>query len=136
MHTEKLPLSAFIICLNEEEYLENCIRSLPMCKEIIVVDSGSTDGTIALIERLESEGWPITFMHNDWPGYAAQKQFALEQCKEPWCLSIDSDERLDEALQMLLPELVNAPESIVGWRVARRPFLIGYGYAHHIVSTP
>ena len=128
MTSEKLPLSAFIICLNEEEYLENCILSLPMCKEIVIVDSGSTDGTLKLIKKLEKEGWPIRFTHNDWPGYAHQKQFALEQCREPWCLSIDSDERLDEALQALLPELLNAPENIVGWRVARRPFLIGHGY--------
>ena len=67
-------------------------------------------------------------MHNDWPGYAAQKQFALEQCNEPWCLSIDADERLDIALQKDLPKLLNAPSKIVGWKIARRPFLIGYGY--------
>ncbi len=92
------------------------------------MDSGSTDGTIELIEKYVQDGWPIRFMHNDWPGYAAQKQFALEQCNEPWCLSIDSDERLDDALIELLPKLLEAPDEIVGWRIARRPFLIGHGY--------
>ena len=128
LSTEKLPLSAYIICMNEEEYLGNCIESLGQCAEIIIVDSGSTDGTVKLIKKYKKEGWPIKFIHNDWPGYAAQKQYALEQCSQPWCLSIDSDERLDEQLKQALPELLDADDTIVGWKIARRPFLIGYGY--------
>ena len=124
----KLPLSAFIICLNEEEYLGNCIESLEQCREIIIVDSGSSDGTRQLVQRYIDEGWPIRFVHEDWRGYAGQKQFALEQCSQPWCFSIDADERLDEALKDALPKLLEAPESTVGWRIARRPYLIGYGY--------
>ena len=128
MDTEKLPLSAYIICMNEEEYLGNCIESLSLCREIIIVDSGSTDGTVKLIKDYRKKGWPIKLIHNDWPGYAAQKQFALEQCNEPWCLSIDSDERLDEQLKQALPGLLETDETTVGWKIARRPYLIGYGY--------
>ncbi|MGK6312389.1 glycosyltransferase family 2 protein [Neorhizobium sp. DT-125] len=124
----KLPVSAFIICQNEEAYLGNCIESLAEFSEIIIVDSGSTDGTIALIQSYIEKGWPIRLFHETWRGYAGQKQFALEQCGEPWCFNIDSDERLDAPLRKLLPELVAAPQEIVGWRVARRPYLIGYGY--------
>jgi len=114
--SEKLPLSAYVICLNEIEYLGNCIESLQCCKEIVIVDSGSKDGTLELIEKYKSDGYPIKFIHNDWPGYAAQKQFALEQCSEPWCLSIDSDERLDEILKNELTSsagaLHDAPSSL------------------------
>lgn len=124
----KLPISAFIICLNEESYLGNCIESLAPCAEIVIVDSGSTDGTKALVESYIARGWPIRFLYEPWRGYAGQKQFALEQCTQDWCLNIDADERLDKALQDLLPSLVSAPGEIVGWRVARRPYLIGYGY--------
>lgn len=124
----KLPISAFIICLNEESYLGNCIESLAPCAEIVIVDSGSTDGTKALVESYVARGWPIRFLHEPWRGYAGQKQFALEQCRQAWCLNIDADERLDKALQDLLPDLVSASADIVGWRVARRPYLIGYGY--------
>lgn len=124
----KLPLSAFIICLNEEAYLGNCIESLGVCADIVIVDSGSTDGTARLVQRYIDHGWPIRFMHQEWRGYAGQKQFALEQCTQPWCLSIDADERLDETLQAALPRLLATDENIVGWRLARRPYLTGYGY--------
>jgi glycosyltransferase involved in cell wall biosynthesis len=126
--TPKLPLSAFIICLNEEAYLGKCIESLERCAEIVIVDSGSTDGTAALVQSYIDAGWPIRFMYEPWRGYAGQKQFALEQCSQPWCFNIDADERLDKALRELLPELLAASAEIVGWRVARRPYLIGYGY--------
>jgi glycosyltransferase involved in cell wall biosynthesis len=124
----KLPISAFIICQNEEAYLGNCIESLAEFSEIVIVDSGSTDGTIDLIRTYIGKGWPIRLLREAWRGYAAQKQFALEQCQEPWCFNIDSDERLDAALRKLLPELIRAPADLSGWRVARRPYLIGYGY--------
>lgn len=124
----KLPVSGFIICMNEEEYLANCIESLDQCAEIVIVDSGSTDGTQSLVQQYIDDGWPIRFIHEDWRGYAAQKQFALEQCRQPWCLSIDSDERLDDSFKAVLPELIEAPESTAGWRIARRAHLIGYGY--------
>ncbi|MBP1844705.1 glycosyltransferase involved in cell wall biosynthesis [Rhizobium petrolearium] len=124
----RLPISAFIICQNEEAYLGNCIESLVDFADIVIVDSGSTDGTIDLVQSYIDKGWPIRLFHEKWRGYAGQKQFALEQCREPWCFSIDSDERLDASLRKLLPELVTAPVEIVGWKMARRPYLIGYGY--------
>jgi len=124
----RLSISAFIICQNEEAYLGNCIESLVDFADIVIVDSGSTDGTIDLVQSYIDKGWPIRLFHEKWRGYAGQKQFALEQCREPWCFSIDSDERLDASLRKLLPELVAAPVEIVGWKMARRPYLIGYGY--------
>lgn len=128
MPANKLPLSAFIICMDEEQYIANCIESLGCCSEIIMVDSGSTDSTLKIIEKYIANGWPIKLIHNDWPGYAAQKQFALDQCTQDWCFNIDSDERLDEALKTVLPELLQVEKNVVGWKIARRPFLIGYGY--------
>ena len=132
--TVKLPLSAFIICHDEEAYIGNCIRSLDLCSEIVIVDSGSSDGTVDLIEDFQNAGWPIRLVHRDWQGYAAQKQFALVQCTQPWCISIDADERLDEALKTVLPTLLESPDEIVGWRFVRRPYLVGYGYTPRNVT--
>lgn len=124
----RLPISAFIICLNEERYLGNCIESLANCAEIVIVDSGSTDGTLSLIRSYIDKGWPIRVFQEAWRGYAAQKQFALDQCNQPWALNIDADERLDATLARAFPELIAADAAVVGWRVARRPYLIGLGY--------
>ena len=124
----RLPVSAFIICQNEEAYLGNCIESLREFKDIVIVDSGSTDGTLDLVRSYMAHGWPIRLFSEKWRGYAGQKQFALDQCREQWCFNVDSDERLDEALRAALPELLATGDSIVGWRIARRPYLIGYGY--------
>ena len=125
---DRLPLSAFIICLNEEDYLGNCIESLAVCREIVIVDSGSTDGTVALIQSYIDKGWPIRLFSEPWRGYSGQKQFALDQCTQDWCFNVDADERFDDALKAALPALLAAPDDIVGWRIARRPYLIGYGY--------
>lgn len=126
--TSLLPVSGFIICLNEEAYLANCIESLEGFSEIVIVDSGSTDKTAELVQSYIDKGWPIRFMYEPWRGYAGQKQFALSQCRQPWCFNIDADERLDAQFRQLLPGLLDAPAEIVGWRLARRPYLIGYGY--------
>lgn len=128
MTEQRLPISAFIICQDEAAYLGNCVQSLGACSEIVIVDSGSTDGTLELIRALQSDGWPIRMFHQKWLGYAAQKQFAMDQCTQPWLLNIDADERLDQDLRSILPRLIAAPESVVGWRVRRRPYLIGLGY--------
>jgi len=125
---DRLPISAYVICMNEAAYIVNCLLSLKVCAEIIVVDSGSWDGTLEIVRAFIEEGWPIRLISQKWLGYAAQKQFALEQCTLPWCLCLDADERLDATLRAELPKLIAAPAEIVGWRVSRRPYLIGYGY--------
>ena len=122
-----LPISAFIICQDEERFIEPCIRSLHMCAEIVVVDSGSTDRTFEILDRLSAEGFPIKLYREAWRGYGGQKQFALEQCQQPWCLSIDSDERLSPLIAQDLPGLIT--QDVAGWRITRYPYLDGFGYA-------
>lgn len=124
----KLPISAFIITLNEAEKIKDCLISLSGCAEIVLVDCGSTDETITIAQEMAECGLPIQTIHQDWLGYAAQKQFALEKCTQPWCFSIDADERLDDALRDALPALIDCDADIVGWRFARRGFLPGYGF--------
>lgn len=132
-----LPVSAFIICQNEADYLGDCLESLRGLAEIVILDSGSTDGTEAVVRRYQAAGWPIRFRHQPWLGYAGQKQAALDLCSQPWCLNIDADERLDDALREALPRLIGAPAAVVGWRLRRRPFLIGFGYTPpHVHERP
>ena len=123
--TPALPISATVICKNEEACIGKCLASLAGLSEVIVVDSGSTDGTLMIVGRLARDGLPIRLIHQDWLGYARQKQFALDQAREPWVLSIDADEWLDDDLRADLPRLIAADASIEGWRLRRTPTLYG-----------
>ncbi|MGO4173360.1 glycosyltransferase family 2 protein [Bosea sp. TAF32] len=84
------PLSIFLIALNEVDRIGRTIEAArALSDDIVLVDSGSTDGTQALAESL---GARVIF--NPWPGYGQQKRFAEEQCRHDWLLNVDADEVL------------------------------------------
>lgn len=90
----KLPISVTIITQDEADRVGPAIESvIDLVDEVIVVDSGSSDGTEAVAEGLGA--WVV---HHDWPGYGRQKRYAEELARNDWILNIDADERL-------LPEL-------------------------------
>ncbi len=120
-----LPISATVICKNEETCIGKCLASLAGLAEIVVVDSGSTDRTLAIVDECTRGALPIRLIHQDWLGYARQKQFALDQAREPWVLSIDADEWLDDDLAGDLSRLVGVDASIQGWRLRRTLTLYG-----------
>jgi glycosyltransferase involved in cell wall biosynthesis len=81
-------LSAYIRTKNEAANIQRCIEAaLVVAEEVMVVDSGSSDDTIALAEAAGAR-----VVHNDWPGFGYQKRFAEEQCKNDWLLDLDADE--------------------------------------------
>src|SRR5918998_2158533 len=83
-----LPVSVFIIAKNEADRIGDTIRAVrDLTDDLIVVDSGSTDGTQAVAETLGAR-----VIHNAWPGYGPQKRFAEELCRHPWLLNLDADE--------------------------------------------
>jgi len=93
MTAARHPISAVIITLNCVRPLAACLDSLGFVDEIVVVDSGSTDWTI---ELAQSRG--IKLIHQDWLGFGAQKQYAVEHAQHDWVLCIDSDERVSPEL--------------------------------------
>ena len=86
-------LSACIITFNEADRIEECLRSVSFCDEIIVVDAHSTDGTRELAARHGAR-----VIERDWPGYRSQKQFAVEAAHYDWVLCVDADERVSAEL--------------------------------------
>src|ERR1700735_5512419 len=120
-----LALSAAVICLNEAACIGKCLESLRDCAEVVVVDSGSTDATPSIVDDFARRGFPVRFILQPWLGYARQKQFALDQTKGPWILSVDADEWLDENLRASPPRLLAADEAVSGWKVRRSLTLYG-----------
>lgn len=83
-----LPISCFIIAKNEDDRIGRTILSVrDLADEIVVVDSGSTDGTPKV-----AEGAGARVMFNAWPGFGQQKRFAEMQCRNEWLLNLDADE--------------------------------------------
>ena len=87
-------ISVIVIAHNEEANLARCLESVKsFASEIVVVDSGSTDGTRAIAARYTDR-----VVIEPWRGYGPQKQFALEQARFPWVFSIDADEQVSPEL--------------------------------------
>jgi len=86
-------VSAVIITYNEEHNLRQLLPSLFWCDEIIIVDSGSTDGTLGICRSYHCK-----VFHRDFDGYGQQKRYALSLAKNEWILSLDADELLSAAL--------------------------------------
>ena len=89
-----MKITATIITLNEERKIARAIESLRCSDEILIVDSGSTDRTVELAEKLGAR-----VIEAGWRGFAGQKNWAAEQASNDWILSLDADEALSEALE-------------------------------------
>lgn len=89
-----MQISAAIITRNEERNIARAIESVRCCEEIVVMDSGSTDQTVEIAQRLGART-----LHQDWLGYAAQKNAAAGACTHDWILSLDADEAVSEELE-------------------------------------
>ncbi|WP_274628050.1 glycosyltransferase family 2 protein [Arvimicrobium flavum] len=128
-------ISAFVICKDESATIRRCLESLNFCREIVVVDSGSTDGTLEIIRSMIAEGQPIRLIEQEWMGYARQKQFAMDETEGPWCLSLDADEYVDDDLLQEILALPLGDTSTCGYWMRRRDRLPGYGYPPAIVHA-
>lgn len=101
---EKSALSIAVIVLNEAENLPDCLASVAFARQIVVVDSGSSDGTV----RIASDFGCDLFVEK-WRGFGLQKQFAVDQCREPWILVLDADERIPPETGAAIRRIVSAP---------------------------
>jgi glycosyltransferase involved in cell wall biosynthesis len=118
-------LSAAIICQDEEHAIEACLESVAWCDEVIVVDSGSTDRTVELAKK-----YATRVVAHPWPGYVAQKNFALDQTSGDWILCLDADERVTPALRAAIERALGAPPAVDGFEVRRHVFYLGRWIDH------
>lgn len=122
--TAALPLSGVVVARNEADRIGRCIGSLAgVCAEVVVLDSGSDDDTVAVARAAGAR-----VLHQDWLGFAAQKNAAIGQATRPWVLLLDADEWLEPAALDRLRALFSSGrvESADVWRLLRRTHYLGH----------
>lgn len=112
-------LSAVIITRDEADRIEACLRSLAFCDEVVVLDGGSTDDTVARARALGARVEQV-----DWPGFVAQKNRAVAAASGDWVLSVDADEVVSEGLREAIERELAAPRADA-YRLCRRNVYLG-----------
>src|SRR5688500_13981814 len=115
-------ISVVILTHNEAHNIERCLESVAWSDDVLVIDSGSTDETPQMAQRL---GARVIFRAFD--SFAGQRNFALEQgeLKHHWVLHLDADEVVTPALRVEMMQLAQRPETLPGYRVPARLLLMG-----------
>ena len=98
------PLTACLIVQNEQERLPAALASVAFCDEVIVVDGGSTDSTVQIAAAAGAR-----VIESLWPGFAAQRNVAIDAARTDWILEVDADERISERLRESILELLRDP---------------------------
>ena len=114
------PLTVTIITLNEAAQIADAIDSASFADEILVVDSGSTDGTVDI-----ARGKGVRVLTREWTGYVDQKNYAAEQASHDWIFSLDADERIPHALAEEIRGILASDPPLHGYRVPRVTFHLG-----------
>jgi glycosyltransferase involved in cell wall biosynthesis len=118
-------LAATVITKNESKQIRHCLESVNWVDEIIVLDSGSTDDTVAICREYTDKVF-VT----DWPGFGVQKNRAVEKASCEWILSIDADEFVSEALRREIEEVIDQPNNRVAYQMPRRSSYCGRFMRH------
>ena len=113
-------ISVTLITFNEAGHLAAAIDSVSWADEIVVVDSGSADGTVDMARARASR-----VEVRDWPGYAAQKNYAASLATHDWVLSLDADERVTPELAASLQAWRRAEPSHAAYRIPRVSWYLG-----------
>jgi hypothetical protein len=114
-------ISACVICKNESGKINACLDSLAWCDDIVVLDSGSTDGTP---EKAAAHAAHPRVIHRSWAGYNQQREFAVGQCRNPWVLALDADEECSPELADEIQKLDDAGTAAVAmFEMPRKNFI-------------
>jgi glycosyltransferase involved in cell wall biosynthesis len=119
-------ISAAVITFNEEDRLSSCLASASVfAKDIVVVDSGSTDTTVNIAQEFGAR-----IFQKDWQGFGPQKQFAIEQCRGQWIIILDADERVPPETAAEITRICQDPTAVEAYSIARKNYFMGRWLRH------
>lgn len=113
-------ISALAITYNEEENIENFIKSLSFADEIIIVDSGSTDKTIEIANKYD-----VKILNRVFDNFSSQKNFAIQQATHEWIVFFDLDETISEKLAKEITQKTTLNSSTKAYKVKRNFYFMG-----------
>ena len=114
------PLSVLVPTRNEAENLPACLASVRWADEVVVVDSGSTDGTVSLARATADR-----VLDHEYVNSAAQKNWSLPQLAHAWVLIVDADERVTPALRDEIERILASPQTAAGYWIYRDNHFMG-----------
>jgi glycosyltransferase involved in cell wall biosynthesis len=115
-----VPLSAVLIAQNEEKTIADALASVAFCGDIVLVDSGSSDRTCELARAAGAR----VIVNAPWPGFVAQRDFAVRAARHDWVLALDADERVSPALRAEIEALRASGLPVPGYRIPRVAFYL------------
>ncbi len=116
--------SVAVITKNEENNIEDALKSVEDFEDIVVVDSGSRDRTVEICKKYTDRVY-----HHEWLGFARQKQKALDYCEKQWVLVLDADERVTTELKSEILERIKNT-TLSGFYLPRKNFFLGKWIRH------
>ena len=118
-------VSIVVITLDEEDHLRRCLESVAWADEIVVVDAESRDKTVQIAREFTDR-----VVTRPWAGFAAQKNFALEQCTGQWILSLDADEEASPELGDEVMATLADVRAQDGYAIRRHNMFLGQWIRH------
>lgn len=114
-------ISAIILTKNEEANIQDCMKSVAWCDEIIVIDDNSTDKTVTKAQKMGAK----VISHSLENDFSKQRNFAIEHATKDWILFIDADERVPKELADEIKNLLKASADVTGFYIKRHDYMWG-----------
>jgi glycosyltransferase involved in cell wall biosynthesis len=118
-------ISVTVICLNEAAEIGPCLDSVRWADEIVVCDSGSTDGTREICRAYTDKVYA-----DPWRGFSAHKNLAVDRATKEWVLSLDADERVTPELADEIQQTIRCASPLDGYTIPRRNYFLGQWIRH------
>jgi len=121
----RIKISAALIARNEAANISEAIKSLSFADQVVVADTGSTDNTVEIAQKLGAEVHSVKF-----EGFGKTKNKALDYCRGNWVLFVDADERVTSELAEKIINISNSESATAGFLINRLTYFLGKPVRH------